>query len=258
MIATGLKNILVLGSGRCGTSMITGALAQQNYYMGSNLYSGTITNPKGFFESWEINSINEDLLVPVFPKRPRLIGRWFFKDRPSYGQGWLGRLPVGTVIPSSSSINERIVHVTQKQPFCFKDPRFPYTLSAWQPFLSDTVFVCIFRDPISTAASVIKACKSEPYLRSVYIDTKLALEMWELKYRHILEVHRHQGEWLFMHYNQGFTKEGLDRLSTFLNIEVDRNFPDRSLNRSQTTDNIAPSVKRVYDELCGLAGYRGE
>jgi len=250
-----LKNVIILGSGRCGTSMISGLLAKQDYYMGQNLYAGTEGNPKGYFESWEINSINEDLLVQVLPKRPRLIGRWFFRDRFYYEQRWLGRLPVGTAIPSSQSINERIARQAEKQSFCYKDPRFPYTLPAWRPFLNNTVFICVFRNPGITAASILKACQTEPYLRSAYINTEVAVEMWTLKYRHILEVHRHSGEWLFMHYNQGFSEAGLDRLSTFLNTEVDRSFPDRQLDRSRPISDVQEETKRVYRELCDLAGY---
>jgi len=253
-----LKNAIILGSGRCGTSMVTGLLSRQPYYMGNNLYAGTHSNPKGFFESWEINSINEDLLMKVLPKKPRFIGKWFFKERLAYEQGWLGRIPAGTVITSSPSINERIARQTGKQPFCYKDTRFPYTLPAWRPFLKNTVFICVFRDPGATAKSVVKACRTEKYLKGVYINHQIAMEMWALKYRHILETHRHSGDWLFFHYNQGFTEKGLDRLSQFLNVEVDRTFPDKGLDRSRSADDIPKDVRQIYQDLCDLAGYSGE
>ncbi len=251
----GLKNVIVLGSGRCGTSMICGLLAKQDYYMGQNLYQGTEGNPKGYFESPEINSLNEDLLLRVLPKRPRFFGRWFFRDRFYDKQRWLGRVPVGAVIRSSRNMNERIALQTEKQPFCYKDPRFPYTLPAWRPFLKNTVFICSFRDPAATAESVLKNCKMKAYLKSFRMNFKQAIEMWTLKYRHILELHRHSGEWLFMHYNQGFSEAALDKLSAFVNGEVDRDFPDRKFDRSRSTNDVPEETKRVYRELCDLAGY---
>ncbi|NIM13858.1 MAG: sulfotransferase family protein, partial [Candidatus Aminicenantes bacterium] len=54
-----MKNCLILGSGRSGTSMIAGILHKAGYFMGDNLYPPRSANPKGFFENWEINEINE-------------------------------------------------------------------------------------------------------------------------------------------------------------------------------------------------------
>jgi hypothetical protein len=48
------KSILVLGSGRSGTSLASGILSKAGYYMGENLMPATHTNPKGFFESFDI------------------------------------------------------------------------------------------------------------------------------------------------------------------------------------------------------------
>ena len=50
-----VKNCLILGSGRSGTSMIAGILHKAGYFMGDNLYPPRSANPKGFFENWEIN-----------------------------------------------------------------------------------------------------------------------------------------------------------------------------------------------------------
>jgi hypothetical protein len=52
-----MYNLIVLGSGRSGTSMATGLFSQAGYFMGDNLYKPTVANPKGFFENEDINSI---------------------------------------------------------------------------------------------------------------------------------------------------------------------------------------------------------
>jgi Uncharacterized protein conserved in bacteria len=66
--ANRMRNCLILGSGRSGTSMVAGTLASAGYFIGDNLYPRLASNPKGFFEDPEINAINEDLLARILPK----------------------------------------------------------------------------------------------------------------------------------------------------------------------------------------------
>jgi hypothetical protein len=252
-----MRNVIISGSGRSGTSMVAGVLAKSGYFMGDHLYPARESNPKGFYEDPEINGINEALVAQVIPQRPRLLGRWFFRSRPLEGQRWLARVPVGTKIPSLPIINEHIRKTLQREPFCFKDPRFSYTLPVWRPFLKNTVFVCIFRDPASTALSIVKECRDAEYLHSLSVSFQQALEVWNLMYRHILDVHRHEGAWLFLHYNQVLSGEGLERLEDFVDAPVDRSFPDPSLNRSFSDDLVPEEVARVYQHLCEIAEYEG-
>jgi len=45
-----MKNIIILGSGRSGTSMVAGTLSNKNHFMGDDLLSPhEKSNPKGFF-----------------------------------------------------------------------------------------------------------------------------------------------------------------------------------------------------------------
>jgi hypothetical protein len=250
-----MHNVIISGSGRSGTSMVAGVLAKSGYFMGDHLYPGRESNPKGFFEDPEINGINEVLVAQVVHKRPRLLGKWFFRHRPLQGQRWLACVPVGTKIPSSAAIIERIQRVTQREPYCFKDPRFSYTLSVWRPFLKNTVFVCVFRDPARTALSILKECRDAEYLHGLSISFRQALEVWNLMYRHILEVHRHEGAWLFLHYNQILTERGLDRLEAFVDASVDHSFPDASLRRSFSDNPVPEETSRLYQQLCELAEY---
>ena len=71
-----MKNCLIMGSGRSGTSMIAGMLAKEDYFFGDNLYQARDPNPKGFFEDPEINDINETILSQVTLRRPPLMGPW--------------------------------------------------------------------------------------------------------------------------------------------------------------------------------------
>lgn len=252
-LKNGLKNVIVLGSGRSGTSMAAGILSGSGFYMGSNIYPASISNPKGNFESWEINGINERLLAQVVPGRPPLLGRWIFHERPTVGQRWLAHVPLETAIPCPPKIKERIRKVVQKSPFCFKDPRFSYTLPAWRPFLKNVVFICIFREPTITATSILKVCKDAPYLRDFLINFDRVLEIWCLMYRHILEMHRYEGQWLFLHYDQLLKGDGLDRLERFVGTEINRDFPDVLLNRSIPKETASLEAKWIYKQLCIVA-----
>src|ERR1700726_1587163 len=74
-----MRNCIILGCGRSGTSLASGLLAGSGYFMGDHLYPPSEGNPKGYFEDQDVNAINEDLLEPVIPARPAgRIGRFLF------------------------------------------------------------------------------------------------------------------------------------------------------------------------------------
>ena len=235
--------------------MVAGTLAGSGYYMGDDLISASPSNPKGFFEDLEINMINEKLLDPVVPKRPRFLGRWLFRDRPTGDGKWLSQIPVGVHFSCPQEIAERIQSAVSRTPYCFKDPRFSYTLPAWKPFLQNTVFVCVFRHPAATARSIVKESRSPKWARKVSLNLKHALNVWTIMYRHILECHRHEGEWLFLHYDQVLSVEGLDRLESFLHAKVDRTFPDSNLRHDTPAEITSRKAMGLYQELCALARF---
>jgi hypothetical protein len=254
-----MRNCLIMGSGRSGTSMVAGVLRHAGYFMGEKLYSEDEGNPKGYFEDQEVNEINEELLAQVLPARPPgIFGNMFFRSRPVHGQRWLARVPVGTLIPCPSHLVEQIRALTEREPFCFKDPRFCYTLPAWRPLLRNTEFICIFRHPAATARSILKERCREPYLRSVFMNFQRSLEVWELMYRHILEIHCHQGEWLFFHYNQFLNGSAFERIEKALGVAPDQSFPDPRLQRSMPKGLVPPTTLSLYSKLCNLAGYNEE
>ena len=251
-----MRNSLILGSGRSGTSMVAGSLAKAGYFMGSCLVPARSANPKGFFEDVEVNMINESLLAPLVSERLVLLGREFFRSRPLEGQRWLARIPLGSKIPCPQETAERIRKVTQHESYCFKDPRFSYTLPAWRPFLKNTALICVFRDPASTAFSIVKECREASYLHTLRMTFGRALRVWNLMYRHILTLHRHEGDWLFLHFDQVTQGDGLKRIENFLGVRTDASFPEMSLRRSfPTSVSIPRRAIRVYKDLCELAGY---
>jgi len=253
-----MNNIVILGSGRSGTSMVAGCLSKAGYFMGDDLWDARDSNPHGFFEDREVNEINEELLEPVVPKRRRFLGIAFSKHQPAKWQRWLACLPPNLRVPTTPSLVERIKKVVERQPYCLKDPRFSYTLPVWRPFLSRTVFVCVFRDPGRTAMSIYNECLAVPHLadrkNGIKVSPSQALRIWSSIYLPILYDHRHQGDWLFLHYDQVLTPEGLDRLEKFTGANVDRSFPTAKLSRSKPVLKIPKDNLALYRELCKLAG----
>ncbi len=252
-----MRNVIILGSGRSGTSLVAGLLEKSGYFMGEHLWAARKSNPKGFFEDREINQINEDLLDPIAPKRIKFLGKEFFRDRPNYWDRWLTKITLDKRIPPpSDSLIQRMFKVTQNTPFCFKDPRFSYTLSVWRPFLKDTVYICVFREPTRTATSILKECRDVERLRkTIKITYTHALRVWELMYSHILESHQYEGDWLFLHYDQFVYNQGANRLQEFTGAKIDHSIIDPSLRRSFSDKSVPTRVNEICDKLYCLAGY---
>lgn len=251
-----MRNVIILGSGRSGTSLIAGTLAKSDYFMGNDLLPTVSSNPKGIFEDIEVNSINEDILDSVIPKRPKLLGNIFFRHIPLRNQRWLAQVPLTDGIKGSKAINSRINKLVNHSPYCFKDPRFSYTLPIWRPYLSNTVFIGVFRHPGITATSILKECQADPRLHSLKINSDIALNVWFLMYQHIVEKHSNEGRWLFIHYEQVFSSEGLERIADFTKSDIDRSFPERKFNRTKTQIPISTEIRDLYATLCNLANYR--
>jgi hypothetical protein len=75
-------------------------------------------------------------------------------------------------------------------------------------------------------------------------------------YRHILERHRHDGEWLFVHYDQVLDGAALPELERRLACSVDRSFPAPLMKRSPDRSDVPRQANTVYRKLCALAGWR--
>jgi hypothetical protein len=224
--------------------------------MGDALHPANESNPKGYFEDEAVNHVNERLLVPVMPKIPRRL-RWLRPDMPRKRQRWLARLPRRlNFAPTPEQIDE-IQQLTARTPYCFKDPRFSYTLPVWRPYLAaDTVFICVFRDPASTARSILKEIAAKPYLASIQLSFGQALDVWTRMYDHIVALHRHEGEWMFVHYDQVASGAALEALASFTGAHVDASFPEAGLRHHTPGDDKLPArTRKLYAELCALAAY---
>ena len=258
-----MENLIVLGSGRSGTSMFTGALAKSGYFLGENPeYLGSNkSNPKGFFEDLEVNTINEDILRKSLINLPEKIRRRFFPASTFYRARWLSRIPLNYVPKTDKEIDRRIEKLVLKTPFCFKDPRFCYTLPHWQKFFPEnTRYLIVYRHPSLTARSILKECEESPPLRKLKISHHKALEVWRMMYSHILkaynsEVDKHK--WFFVHYDQAFDQEKMKSLQSFLNAKINSDFAEKKLSRSgELIEEISQKDQRIYSKLNQISGYK--
>ncbi len=251
---TQVKNIFILGSGRSGTSMLAGLFRDCQINLGENSYQPRESNPKGFFEDREINAINEELLKPYLPERQSRNGVLYNADSPVNGQRWLARIPLSENISLTPDIEPNLLALVKRSPFCYKDPRFCYTLHLWREFAGPSKFICIFRNPAEVVSSILKEVTSMPYLKNLALSVDQAYEVWKLMYLRILEIHSKTGEWLFVDYKQLFTSEGLSRVERFSGLPIDRSFPDKKLNRSPALEHIDNEALRLYSILSEKSG----
>lgn len=249
-----MRNCVVLGSGRSGTSLLAGTLSSAGYYMGERLIPAGVENPKGFFEDREINSINEVLLAEVTPNNPTSDLRSDAEEI-RWGWRWLASVPLHTRIPCRSQVRNRIAAQTDNVPFCFKDPRFCYTLPAWRPLLKNAVHLCVFREPGRTAQSIVSTVARGIYLHGLQCDFAKAVEIWTLMYRHVLDIHRREGQWLFLHFDQILDGSAVPVLEGNLGIQIKKSFADARLKRSKNVGTLPESATEVYRELCELAAF---
>jgi hypothetical protein len=257
-----MHSCLILGSGRSGTSLLGGILHQSGYYMGERLYQPNESNPKGFFENKEINGINEAILSPYggspFSRTGSAAAEKHSPENPGRNQHWLLSIPPSTTVTlPDPSLAERITAALSREPFAFKDPRFSYTLPVWKEHLPEGArLLCVFRHPSVTVDSILKECGRREYLRDMSIDHRGAFGLWFNVYSHVLKhFEADRGPFLFVHYEQILDRSALVKLAGVLEAGLDKDFPDRGLNRSRAAFAVPDRVKVLYNTLCRLAEY---
>ncbi|HSD11239.1 MAG TPA: sulfotransferase [Candidatus Binatia bacterium] len=242
-------DLFITGSGRSGTSMVAGLFRATGAFMGERLLKPRISNPLGFFEDAEINSINEDILRPLLPRRALHDGLPYGMDAPGRGQLWLARLPTEIEVDAGERERARIRAQVARSPFCFKDPRFCYTIGNWRREAPQARVICVFRHPGEVVASVFTEVQTATYLYDFAISVSQVFELWRLLYQRVLERHSPHGRWLFLYYDDLFEPHVLERIEAFSGAAVDRSFPTRALKRSRSEFAIDHATQEVFDEL---------
>ncbi len=242
-------NIFILGCGRSGTSLVTGLFRNTGMNLGEDSYKPRQSNPLGFFEDRKINNINEEILSRYLPDRLFHNGFAYGSDIPLNGQRWLSRIHDSINIEATSDILQRIENKVHNEPFCFKDPRFCYTLDIWRQKSPNSKYIMIFRNPSDVVTSILNEIKTMPYLYNFSLSVNTAFETWRAINQYPLINFTKTGDWLFVQYEDLFLSETLDRIEKFTKTRIDRNFPDKNLNRSKSELKIDNLTQKLYDEL---------
>lgn len=247
------RDVVVVGSGRSGTSLAAGLVSTAGHHMGRHLVRASDANPLGFFEDYRTLLLNEQLLEPYTKDVPESR----FTDGPAYPeplgdlQRWLAVLWLETVVEPTPELAAKLPASITGRPWCRKDPRFCYTLPAWEPLIGDAVRLCVFREPSRTANSMMKLAVQQ----RVALSFDGGLEIWAASYLQVLRRHRHRGEWVFVHYDQLLDGTGLARIEAAIGARLDPRMADPALRRAPVSGGWPAGIGEIYDELCDAAGY---
>lgn len=240
---------IIVGAGRSGTSMLAGMLAHSGVNLGSDLHPANQWNPKGFFEDRGTTDINEQILQPYIGEGNQVQQ---LARRLQPGEAWLASFNSDFVPEVTPQIQSAIAMETAAHPLYRKDPRFCFTLPAWRPhFGRDTVFICIFRNPLHTAYSVRRF--GQAY--DLGISMEWALELWCDSYEIVLRRHSTQGRWIFVHYEQVLGGHSTRRLERALRIRLRPEFADATMQSPFAGGKLTPRAQSIYDELCTRASW---
>jgi hypothetical protein len=254
-----MKNCLISGFGRSGTSLMGGMLHRAGYYLGDNLYPPRHSNPKGFFEDKDINRINEEILSPydgLIKADNNHDFKLYSPYKPRFGHRWLSFIPFDTQIECNvSAVLSDIIIYTQKQPFAYKDPRFCFTFDVWREYLRPgTVIIIMIRNPYYTVQSVLDECASVKYLEEFAISRQLAINLWVNYYRRVQHIVNQGSEhdFLLVDYDQLVAGIKIQLLADTLNVSLVNDFVDHTLNRSSKIRTEEHFAGCSTDEMVNL------
>jgi hypothetical protein len=247
----GSRNVVVIGSGRSGSSLVAGLVASAGHHMGRRLVRANDANPRGFFEDFRTILVNEQLLAPYTDQSPppRFTGQPIHVQPLKELQRWLAVPPPDAVIAAPAELEPKMQATITRHPWGRKDPRFCHTLPAWEPLFGDAVRICVFREPSRTANSMVGVAAQQ----RLELSYDGALEIWAAAYLRVLRRHRHHGDWLFVHYEQVLDGTALPRLEDAVGARLDGGFTDTALRRASPAGSWPGALDEIYAELCDAA-----
>jgi hypothetical protein len=225
-----VHNLLILGSGRSGTSMAAGLFRESGAYMGERFHAPRPANQFGFFEDQEINAINDQIVLRLLQRCwPRRAWRFAAAIHRHPNALWLAAPRRVRAVDVPPELREAMrKHL--EPPFCLKDPRFGFTLPTWRSELPATRFLVVFRDPDTTVDSQLREARETS--KPLPLTSDWAYKAWDRMYRRLLDDLSRDGEWLFVRYEAIASGDALPALETFAQTEL-------------CTTQIRPDVRRA-------------
>ncbi|MFT7048400.1 MAG: GT2 family glycosyltransferase [Halioglobus sp.] len=145
-----MRNIVVLGMHRSGTSMVARALASAGVYVGqqTELLSDQEDNPNGFWERKDVVALNDEILHSTSYS--------WFNPPPSQFDLTDEYLQVESKDSVQAIISRLNGGATASQSWLLKDPRLVITWPCWKNILGDALLIYVYRDPWAVAYSLNK------------------------------------------------------------------------------------------------------
>lgn len=235
--------IVVLSTGRSGTSLLMKALRSMGMRLSEDMMSGNYANPEGHFEDKDIVNIHRNLFhrLAAHPYLPLF-------------DGW-------TSMPVTNKVKEELQDVLKRRTtpssglWGFKDPRISSLLPLWfRVFNTEKavpIFILAVRNPGSTVASFIKQYDDEPSMVELAYLTRITDSL-----------HYTAGDCFIVHYEDWFTRPvelaqglltytGLDQYFTGNVEDTIKDVVKPNLNRAVYEDYEIQNeyVVRLYDVL---------
>jgi hypothetical protein len=251
-----VRNLLILGSGRSGTSMTAGLFRESGAYMGENFHAPRAANRFGFFEDEQINLLNDQIvrrmmrrgwrrltwpLAPRIHRHPRAL--------------WLAAPRKVHAVDVAPELREAMRKHVGREPFCLKDPRFGLTLPTWRSALPrDTRFVVVFRDPDTTVDSQLREARE--LAAPLPLTARWAYGAWHRMYRRLLDDLSREGEWLFVSYEQVASGAALDALEAFAEAELCATLIRPDVSRARPRSDRSARARRsreLFERLSARA-----
>ena len=253
-----MKNTIILGTGRSGTSLVAGLFSESVESYGGKTYLGNQSNPYGYFETADVNTINNELIAHALypPRMYQLLRRYYPKYYSDPAMYWLLPGNAGWKMKTPDAIRKRIDKLCEVHPFCLKDPRFTLTLSHWKPSLPpDTAYIVVFRDPSRTVDSVTRFL-SDHHADQVKPTEAQLYKQWFVSYRRLMKIASSNRENFFFLNTEDLSNFPLDEFEQFVDGSLARERIDPSVRRSAPTKTDSAMMNKcssVFEQLCGEA-----
>lgn len=189
------KAICILGSGRCGTSMVTRAVHFLGVDLGTGFVAPDETNPKGFWENKQVVDIQKEINARMNWKRP-------------FPRGWHRDEDMQ---PFKKQLKQIVKEqFTDKSVWAWKDPRNCECIEMWQDIFKalriSVGYMIMVRNPVDVAASFRKA-----YHRK----EKTMIDLWQM--RTLISLKKtHEDKRIVIDYND-FLENNFERLRDISN-----------------------------------------
>jgi hypothetical protein len=241
-----VHNLVILGSGRSGTSMTAGLFRESGAYMGERFHAPRESNRFGFFEDQQINAINDEILLRMLRGRwPHRVWRRFAPAIYRHPNAlWLAAPRTVRAVDASPELREAMRKHLARTPYCLKDPRFGFTLPTWRRELPPTRFLVVFRDPDSTVDSQLR--EAHEVARPLPLTPAWAYKAWDRMYRRLLDDLSREGEWLFVRYEQIATGDAFPALEAFTQTELCITQIRPDVRRSQPRADSSSRAQRCH------------